>query len=339
MRLLARNAESLFWLARYLERAAGLARVVEMTSAFGGHDRDTGWLWLLALHSDEEGFQKDHEVTSGNIISYYMIDGANPGSIRASINCARENARALRPFIPLEMWVQLNAFHGLIEAINADDIVPSQLPRTCAKIRAGCLAQIGTAEGTLYRDEGYRFFKLGLLIERADQTSRLLDVKFAQGASAAKPADPADDYVVWSTILRAAGAYQVFNRLEHGGVNPEGVARFLIYNRSHPRSIGFCVQKIDETLQILRSSFRLSQACPALEACEVLMIGLHAAAHDAKLANRLHEFNDWVQSSLNGLTNSISGSFFQAHKPTASESAAPEVKPIGAFQKQEQRQS
>ena len=154
------------------------------------------------------------------------------------------------------MWAQLNAFHQTIERIGADDIGPSQLPRTCAQIRAGCLAQIGVAEGTLYRDEGYQFFKLGQMIERADQTSRLLDVKFAQGATSARGSDPADDFVFWSTILRTAAAYQVFHRLEQNSADPERVARFLVLNPSHPRSIGFCVREIGEALQHFARTIR-----------------------------------------------------------------------------------
>ena len=339
MRLLSRNAEALFWLARYLERGASLARVIEMQSSFGGHDNDAGWSWLLTLHTDEPRFRERFEPSSPGrsgagpdasadaIIAFYVNDAANPGSIRSSIRWARENARALRPFIPLDMWTQLNTFHGLIEEIGADDIQRSQLPRTCSRIRAGCLAQIGVAEGLLYRDEGYQFFKLGLMIERADQTSRLLDVKFARGpgsgATAARAADPADDFLFWSTILRTVGAYQVFHRLEPASADPERVARFLAFNPSHPRSIGFCAREIGDALQMLRSGFRLSKSNACLEACEVLMEGLQAAGRDAELLGRLHGFNDWVQQALIGLTAEIGKAFFRAPEPVRP-AAAPE---------------
>ena len=331
MRLLSRNAESLFWLARYLERGASLARVIEMQSSFGAPDPQTGWTWLLALHTDEERFKERYELSSANIVAFYLNDNANVGSIRSSIHWARENARALRPFIPLEMWVQLNAFHTVVEALTADDLLPSQLPRTCALIRAGCLAQIGTAAGTLFRDEGYQFFRLGLLVERADQTSRLLDVKFAQGMTTVRSADPADDFVFWSTILRTAGAYQAFNRLEADIASPERVARFLILNPSHPRAIGFCVREIGDALQVLRSSFRLTKSAKCLESCEVLMDGLQTAAHDPALASRLHEFNDWVQRSLFELTDTISTAFFQVR--------APEPRAVEPVQAQSQSQA
>jgi uncharacterized alpha-E superfamily protein len=315
MRLLSRNAESLFWLARYLERGASLARVIEMQSSFGGHDSTSGWSWLLALHSDEARFRERFEPTADSIIAFYLLDAANSGSIRSSIHWARENARALRPFIPTEMWGQLNTFHAMIEELDSDAIQRSELPRTCARIRAGCLAQIGIAEGTLYRDEAYQFFRLGLLIERADQTSRLLDVKFSQGATSARVADPAEDFVFWSTILRTAGAYQVFHRLEPESANPERVARFLVLSASHPRAIGFCAREIGDALQVLRSGFRLTKTSACLEACEVLAEGLQAAGQDKNLPVRLHEFNDWVQRTLMQLTREIGLAFFRAPQP------------------------
>lgn len=317
MRLLSRNAEALFWLARYLERGASLARVIEMQSSFGAHSQEAGWTWLLALHADEERFKQHHEVTSANIVSFYVNDLKNPGSIRSSIHWARENARSLRPYMPLEMWVQLNAFHTEIEQISDLDISPATLPRTCAKVRAGCLAQIGVADGTLFRDEGYLFFRLGLLIERADQTSRLLDVKFAQAQSPVAASDPSSEFVFWSTILRTAAAHQVFQRLERSEANPERVARFLILNPSHPRSIGFCVKEIADALQTLRGPFRLGRANACMEKCEILMDGLQAASADGSLSSHLHDFNDWAQRSLIELTAEITNAFFVTRNPAA----------------------
>ena len=320
MRLLSRNAEALFWLARYLERGASLARVIEMQSSFGGHDQEAGWSWLLALHSDETRFKERFEVSSANIIAFYVTDNTNPGSVRSSIHWARENARALRPFIPLEMWVQLNAFHGQVEGIVPDDIRPAQLPRTCAVVRAGCLAQIGIADGTLFRDEGYQFFRLGLLVERADQTSRLLDVKFAQSSTVPRSADPSDEFVFWSTILRTAAAYQVFHRLEPSGADPQRVARFLIRNSRHPRSIAFCVREIREALRELHTTFQLTKSVAAERTCIKLLDELRVIPATGQPLDQLHEFNDWVQRHLMTLTEDIAAAFF---RPSVSEPASP----------------
>ncbi len=316
MKILSRYAESLFWLARYLERSASLARVIEMQSSFGGQDEETGWAWLLTLHADHDRFKKRYDYSTSNVISFYLLDAENAGSIRSSLHMARENARSLRPYIPLEMWVQLNAFHASTLELGLRDIEPAQLPRTCSAIRAGCLAQVGTAEGTLFRDEGYVFFKLGQLIERADQTSRLLDVKFAQNDSSGAVRLVSDEFVFATTILRTASAYQAFRRLEPGNPEAGRVARFLILNPSHPRSIGFCAREIERCLHDLRSGFRLPKASAALEACEILMDGLQAAGADRKLESRLHEFNDWVQRTLVTLSAKIDQAFFRTTPPS-----------------------
>lgn len=322
MRLLSRYAEALYWLARYLERGASLARVIEMQSSYGAQGPEANWAWLLTLNNDEALFREKHEVSSGNIVGFFVTDAGNPDSIRSSIHRARENARMLRPFIPLEMWAQLNTFNTEVESIDEAAIVPARLPRTCAKIRAGCLAQIGVAESTLFRDEGYYFFKLGLLIERADQTSRLLDVKFAQSLAGSRDLDPAEAFVFWATILRTAAAYQVFRRLETASAGPERVARFLILNPSHPRSIGYCVREIAEALEVLRSSFHLSATNGGLEACEIMTEGLRAASSDSHLANHLHEFNDWVQRSLASVSESIARAYFHDDVKAPSDKAA-----------------
>ena len=311
MRLLSRHAEGLFWLARYLERAASLARIYEMQSSFGTQqEQDAGWASLLALYNDEARFKEKYEVSATAIIQFYFSDLQNPGSIRSCVHWARENARAMRAFIPLEMWAQLNDFHGTVEGLGERDIAPTRLAKTAALISSGCLAQIGTAEGTLFRDEGYVFFKLGLMIERADQTSRLLDVKFAQASTGVFTHDPTNEFVFWTTILRKAAAYRVFQRLEHGAPDPDRVARFLILNPSHPRTIGFCVREISDALHLLRGSFHLVKANSAMEQCEVLMEGLQAAGADPGLANHLHDFNDWVQRSLIELSMRIERAFF-----------------------------
>jgi len=324
VRLLARNAEALFWLARYLERAASLARVIEMQSSFGRHDQEASWAWLLKLYADEARFPERHSASPAAIVAFYTLDEANPSSIRSSLHWARENARALRPFIPLEMWAHLNEFHAAAGRLEPSDIEPAQLPRTCAQIRAGCLAQVGIAEGTLLRDEGYVFFKLGLLIERADQTTRLLDVKFAQSAGAGTARDGAAEFVFWATILRTASAYQAFRRLDAGSADPQRVVRFLILSPTHPRSIGFCAREIQQALHELRSGFRLHRASAALETCEVLMEGLRAAGADRALEGRLHEFNDWVQRSLIALSEDIHAAFFAPPLQVAPRRAARE---------------
>ena len=292
MRLLSRYAEAFFWLAR-CSGASGEP---------GARHRDAIVLRRVECRGERLGLahrpafrrgplrgaprRRDHE----NIIKFYVHDIESPGSLRHAIHAARENARALRPHMPLEMWVQLNEFYNVAASLGADDLTSARLPRTCAKIRSGCLAQVGVAESTLYRDEGFRFFKLGMLIERADQTSRLLDVKFAQRAAGVSNGDPRETFVFWSTILRTAAAYQAFRRMEPSGGDPERIARFLILNANHPRAIAYCAREIAGLLGELRGGFSLQRTGLCLEQIEILQEGLEAAGRDPQLV--AHSFND-----------------------------------------------
>ena len=330
MSLLARSAEELFWLARYIERASSLARIVETHMAYDrARDEDVSWAWLVALHADWERFNASYEDASfKNVIRFYVADMANFGSVRFSLRAARENARALRAVIPTEMWNQLNEFYNRFLIVSEAELDPIRLWRTCTQIKDGCYAQIGVAQSTLYRDEGWRFFSLGLALERADQTSRLLDVKFAQLATGSTPAGGAGDATFWSLVLRSAAAYQAFHRLEHRGADPNRVARFLLVNPSHPRSVTYSVMQMKAMLDELASGFGLTQGQPALEQITALIALLQKASAEPELVGRLHAINDSVQRSLIDITDVLGTTFFghaEAATPVAksqSQSAA-----------------
>ena len=318
MSLLARSAEELFWLARYVERASSLARIIETHMAYDrARDEDVSWAWLVALHSDWKHFNASYyDASFKNVIRFYVADMTNTGSVRFSIRAARENARALRALIPTEMWNQLNEFYNRFLIVSDAELDPIRLWRTCAQIKDGCYAQIGVAESTLYRDEGWRFFRLGLMIERADQTSRLLDVKFAQLATGAGPADgSAIDPTFWALVLRSAAAYQAFNRLERRGADPNRVARFLLVNPSHPRSVAYSVSQMKGMLDELASGYGLTQGRFAQERIGVLMELLRQASEEPELVRKLHAINDSVQRSLIDISDQLGQRFFGHAEP------------------------
>lgn len=319
MSLLARYAEELFWLARYLERAASLARIIETHMAYDRvRDEDVSWAWLVALHSDQACFAASYETSSfRNVINFYVADIDNPGSVRFALRAARENARALRAIIPTEMWIQLNEYYNRMMLLDDGDLDPIRLSRTCAQIKQGCYAQLGVVESTLYRDEGWRFFRLGLMIERADQTSRLLDVKFAQLATDAGQVERLADATFWSLVLRSAAAYQAFNRFEHQGAEPSRVARFLLLNSSHPRSVCYCIGQIQAQLHELRAGYGLRRVGRAQEQTEELLDMLQNAGADSRLHAHLHKFNDSLQRSLIAITDTLCTTFFGYQKQTA----------------------
>jgi len=341
--LLSRHAECAFWLARYLERAESMARILEAHVAFSrGRTGENSWGWIIALYSDDNDFFSKHsEANAENVIGYYVTQLENLSSIQGSIRAARENARALRALIPTDMWMQLNDFYARLLAFTKSDFSEMRLSRTCDTIKRGCYAEMGVAESTLYRDESWPFFRLGLFIERADQTSRLLDVQFAQRAAGMAALSPEQEAGFWNVLLRSASAYHSFRRVYPSGLKPADVAHFLSFDTRLPRSITFCAAEIQRMISQLRGEFRLRNAQRAFEISDAFLTGLRMSSRDEHLSSRLHDFNDGVQTELIRLTAELGNSFFGhqiAEPPPQKPSQAP-LDPSSFIQSQSQRSS
>jgi len=178
--LLARFAENCFWMARYMERAENLARILDVNETFaqdssGGQD----WLPIVQINADDERFLAKHdEATAQAVLEFYILDRDNPNSIIAAVAAARENARSLRHVISTEMWAHLNVFYGVLDPLTPADLDLTELSRLLNRIKENCQTHTGITEGTFYRDEGWYFYEIGKQIERADQTTRILDIKY-----------------------------------------------------------------------------------------------------------------------------------------------------------------
>jgi uncharacterized alpha-E superfamily protein len=323
--LLSRHAESFFWMARYLERAESLARVLETQTSFQRGCSENSWAWIVALYSDEKAFADafGEEASADNVIRFYMAHADNPGSIQSAIRAARENARALRPMLAVDMWYGLNDFYNRLCAFSPSDFSEVRLSRTCDAIKRGCYAQLGAAESTFYRDETWPFFRLGQVLERADQTSRLLDVRFAQLQTGLASDEGRYDFTFWTILLRAASAYHSYRRIFPRHIDPEEVARFLLFDARMPRSLAFCLLEIQAMIDHLRRNFGLRNAAAPAEKIEAMIVGLDAARRDERLLDNLHSFNDWIQLSLIQLTGELGQAFFGQLSETVAASPAP----------------
>jgi len=237
--LLARFAESLFWLARYIERAENTARLLEVTETFTHDARgDLDWQSILDINDDVETFAHSHKKTDiASIVHFYMLDIKNPTSIVSSVAAARFNARSLRHLISTDMWNQINMFHAEMAALKRRDVAPARLAGACRRVRENCQAHAGITEGTLYRDAAWSFYWIGRMVERADQTSRLLDIGFrraltAEGGLGARAQDSH-----WGALLRSASAYQAFRRAHPISMSAPEIVRFLLHDDELPRSL------------------------------------------------------------------------------------------------------
>ena len=313
-RLLARSAENLFWLGRYMERAENLARILDVQETFA---RDSGgmqdWRLVLVINADTEAFFARHsEATSTNVLRFYLIDRTSPTSIISNIFAARENARALRPLISTEMWTQLNVFYNRLAVLGPADVVEERLSGICDMIKQGCDTHTGITDGTFYRDEGWCFYRLGAAIECADQTTRLLDAKFLNFMARADqdPGSAADSFY-WMALLRSAAGYQAFRRRHPRGMAPEQVATFLLVDPCFPRSVACNLQIIGEHLTLLRRFYGLKAAGRALQFLDEIRDDLEFRKVRAVIANgELHRFDDFLQRSFIELTRLIAEAFF-----------------------------
>jgi uncharacterized alpha-E superfamily protein len=317
--LLARYAEGIFWLARYVERAENLARLIDVQETFsrdsqGSHD----WGTLLAITADQERFLTTNSApTAEAVLYFYVLDRDNPTSIVSSLRYARENARMLRPLISTEMWTQINVLHNRVQALDSSTLAEERLARFCSMIKEGCDAHFGITAGTFYRDEAWQFYALGAAIECADQTTRLLDVKFL--AHARRQGDGEEGVAVdqshWMAVLRSAASYQAFRRAHPRGMHGAEVAGFLLSDHRVPRSVAHNLGVIAESLTVLRRQYGLRGTALALEHVDGMMDDLHVDKIRAVIAKgSLHEYNDRLQRRLIELTGLIANTFF-GHAP------------------------
>ncbi len=310
--LLSRYAECIFWLARYVERAENLARILDVNETFsrdrsGEHD----WLPIVQLNADEARFFARHRTAStGAVLEFYVTDAENPSSIVSAVKSARENARTLRPLISTEMWVQLNRFHSRMSSLRVETLGPGQLTSLFNEIKEACQTHTGITEGTFYRDQGWYFYQLGRYLERADQTTRLLDIKYHSLLPRPSDVGTPTDASQWNALLRSAAGYHAFLRMHSSGLTPGAVAGFLLLNRRFPRSVFLCIRQVESLLTEMKSRYMLRGGSRAAETLDGLRAVMSARSIASILAQGLHEFLDGVQRELITVTNDLAADFF-----------------------------
>lgn len=315
--LLARDAEGLFWMARYLERVENLARLIDVTQSFESPGFETdAWFGLIRINADETNFtERGFSPDADHVKQFYLLDRGNPTSIPANIEDARTNARTLRPLISTEMWRQLNVFHRFIGSIKAENLEGDALSRLCMKLKEGVQAHTGITEGTLYRDQGWYFYELGRLVERADQTTRMLDIKYTAMLPRDGEAKRIAELTQWNVILRGAAGYHAFKRRSRASFSAEDVVHFLLRDPSSPRSALLCVRRAESHLDDLRRIYGLARADDALEVAEYLRELLLEKPVSHILATGLHEYLDIVQIHIQNLAAAIGRAFFRDWRP------------------------
>jgi uncharacterized alpha-E superfamily protein len=310
--LLARYADCIFWLARYIERAENLARILDVNETFSRDSRGgQNWHSIVQLNSDEERFFAAHSTASAHsVVSFYVIDRDNPNSIVSAIHFARENARTLRPLISTEMWTQLNVFYNRLAGLTQADLAPGNRAALFATIKEACQTHTGITEGTFFRDQGWYFYQIGRYIERADQTTRLLDIKYHLLLPSVSDIGSPTDVSQWNALLRSAAGYHAYRRLHAASTSPARVAGFLLLNQAFPRSVHHCMREVGRLLSEVKSRYALRHGNDAAEELDRLQTVLGTLDISTILGRGLHEFLDSIQRQLIAITRELSIAFF-----------------------------
>ena len=310
--MLSRTAENLFWIARYVERAETMARLLEvgyrmamMPSSAQGYRSE--WASILAAAGSASGFAGKYGPTprQGDVEAWLFFDRDNPASVVNCIDHARRNGRAVRTALTSEVWDALNGGWLDLAPMSTQPRSSARLPELCDWTKRLGAQVRGAIEGTLQRREGYDFINLGCFVERSDNTARLIDVKYFVLLPTTDMVGGSVDSYQWTTLLRAVSAYRAFHWAYGGEVTAGKVADFLILNGESPRSLLTslyeAVWHLDGLVRRYGAEVPASASGRAHETLEQLM----ARDIEAIFDEGLHEFLSWFINELASISNAV----------------------------------
>jgi uncharacterized alpha-E superfamily protein len=259
--MLSRTADSLYWVSRYVERAEYLARILEATTrlsnlptSYGG--ASTEWDSAVKTAGCGELFAKTGEkATESSVHHFLCFSPENPSSIRHCIEIARSNARAVRTALTHEMWETLNGAWLELKSYEGKNLSRDDYARFIEFVKALSLTFDGSAYRTMLRSDAYWFSRLGVYVERADNTARILDVKYHVLLPESEKVGGSLDYFQWTTILREVSALTAYHWVYRESIKPWLVADLLIFNRQMPRSLASCYENISRFLDALGDAY------------------------------------------------------------------------------------
>lgn len=316
--MLSRVAESVYWMSRYIERAENTARFIDVNLQLSLDrvvDGPSQWRPMVSTTGDDELFEKLHEESSQrNVIQFLTFDRDNPNSIYSCLRWARENARSVREVISQEMWLLINRFYLMLNQARIEDALdhPHEF---FGDIRQAGQHFTGVTDSSMSHGEGWNFSKLGRYLERADKTSRILDVKYYLLLPSVNDVGTTFDDIQWAALLRSASAFEMYRR-KCGLLSPIKVVEYLLLDQEFPRAVLFCLSRANEALHDISGTQRGTFRNTAEKRLGQLEAEL-AFTHAREVIDRgLHEFVDDLQTRLNGIGQAISETFF-AQRPYA----------------------
>lgn len=311
--MLSRVAESIYWMSRYVERAENVARFIAVNlnlSLDMPGEAGQQWWPLVVITGDDAEFQKRVvETTKESVVQFLTFDADNGNSILSCLRGARENARNVREIISAEMWEHINKFYLMVRDGGSLEQVLDDPHQFFEKVNLSGQQFLGVTDATMTHGEAWHFCQLGRMVERADKTSRILDVKyFILLPKVADVGTPYDD-VQWLALLRSASALEMY-RQRHGRISPVNVVKFLVLDREFPRAVLSCLTRANESLHSISGTAPGSFSNIAEQRLGQLRAELAYTQAEEIISGGLHEFIDDFQKRLNTVGEGIFESFF-----------------------------
>ena len=315
--MLSRTADHLFWMARYMERAENTARMLDVNYQTALLPQSTdmaeqGWRGLLSISELTWSFsQKYSEVNARNVMDFMLRDETNPSSIFCCLRAARENARAVRGALTTEVWETQNQTWLEFNRMLKEGAFERDPGAFFEWVKFRSHLSRGVTVGTMLQDEALHFLRIGTFLERADNTARLLDVKFQALAGEEEFVDGAAkeghevDFYHWSAILRSVSGFEIYRKVYRNVIRPERVAELLILRPDMPRSLAACMDEVVMNLKLVANQ----QSGETLRRAGRLQADLRYGRIDEILATGLHAYLTQFMDRVNDLGVGIGRDF------------------------------
>ncbi|MDG1277797.1 MAG: alpha-E domain-containing protein [Algoriphagus sp.] len=312
--MLSRVANHIYWLGRYLERAENYARFIDVNFNLMQDlpiDMKEQWMPLVAATGDLDLYNKFNEgFDSKNVLFFLAFDERNPNSMMSAVKSARENARIIRENLSKETWEKSNELYYMMQEGCEKKIWKKEDPRAFfEKVKNQILLLYGIADSSLARTEGWYFRQLGQFLERADKTSRILDVKYHILLPSEEEVGTPLDFLHWMALLKSVTAFNTYRRA-YGNIAPASVVEFLVLDKYFPRSIYYCIREAESCLHKISGNQGGGYKNSAEKAIGELRSKLEFADVKEIIAFGLHEYLDNLQIKINSISNQIDGNFF-----------------------------
>ncbi|WP_273565590.1 alpha-E domain-containing protein [Maribacter halichondriae] len=313
--MLSRVANTMYWMNRYIERTENYARFMDVNfnlSLESPPDAEEQWKPLVVITGDWPIYESRYKTVDKERVIYFLgFDPKNPNSIYSCITQARENARSIRQEITKEVWEQINSLYFFVKEGNEKKQWTSNDPRAFfKKIKEDCQLLYGMFDATITRSDGWHFGKIGQLIERADKTSRVMDVKYHILLTTHQQVGGPLDLMQWAALLKSVSAYDMY-RKKYGKLTALNISEFLILDKQFPRSILCCLIHAEKSLQEITGN-TAGFSCEAEKQLGKLKSELEFISIKDIFEIGLHEYLDGFQQKLNAVSIGLYDSFFAA---------------------------